>query len=621
MNEYISKINELYITNRKKYLIMFPSGKYMTVDIKTRNKNGKPLVDSDIEEHLKGEKTFGVFAGETFSKFICFDVDVEDTCKAKWHTYRIIDALVQVGFPIDRIYPSISGNKGYHIEMFFQEKVPNKKLIELFNIVMETAEYNKVEEYTYECDGGKIELRPVANRLGVKLPLGKHFKTPNKKRCWYVDVYTLKEIRSKKFILEIKQIDNELLDNIFDTFIDLTEEDDFYTSTTIKHEITELKTIIREQYKPLKEYRLNTDNLYTVESIRKLEKEGLKQVGTRHNSLFKLARLYKYDGYSKDENEAKLLNWMKQQDKNNYRTKWEACVQDIKNIVNYVYEKDITLTVPNREIIIYKEELMKILKLPKVTFLEDLTKSYELTVYFSTHSSELIRKIKPRNLYHLDNNEGIITINNPCYPSYAIRDLYTNDGFDYLLLVEDELAKKLVYKTLYSSNLFNSRLVHVLPCGDWRHTLKLHLDIVKNNVLGVGRQVISILDGDVVEKVNQQEDFKNLRKLFLPIPSLEKYLYKKLIDENDRAFQKYIGDRYFRTRSLNDILNDYRLNYKIEKDKNGKQLYELLISNLHKTGITEEEFVKYFCDDIYKSVDFTKFKESLEKMLEKYVSV
>jgi hypothetical protein len=61
----------------------------MTVDIKTRNKNGKPLVDSDIEEHLKGEKTFGVFAGKKFSKFICFDVDVEDKSKAKWHTYRI----------------------------------------------------------------------------------------------------------------------------------------------------------------------------------------------------------------------------------------------------------------------------------------------------------------------------------------------------------------------------------------------------------------------------------------------------------------------------------------------------------------------------------------------------
>jgi hypothetical protein len=365
MNEYISKINELYITNRKKYLIMFPNGKYMTVDKETKDKKRKSLVDSDIEEHLKGEKTFGVFAGETFSKFICFDVDVEDTYKAKWHTYRIIHTLVQIGFPIDRIYPSLSGNKGYHIELFFQEVVPNKKLIELFNIVMETAGYNKVEEYTYECDGGKIELRPVANRLGVKLPLGKHFKTPNNKRCWYVDVYTLKEIRSKKFILEIKQIDNKILDNIFDTFIDLTEEDNFYKFTTIEREITELKTRIKEQYKPLKEYKLNNDELYTLESIRKLEKEGLKQVGTRHISLFKLARLYKYEGYSKDENESKLLNWMKQQDKNNYRTKWEACVQDIKNIVDYVYEKDITLTVPNREIIIYKEELIEILKLPK----------------------------------------------------------------------------------------------------------------------------------------------------------------------------------------------------------------------------------------------------------------
>lgn len=256
-----------------------------------------------------------------------------------------------------------------------------------------------------------------------------------------------------------------------------------------------------------------------------------------------------------------------------------------------------------------------------VFFLEEFTKSYELIVYFSTHSSELIRKVKPRNIFQIENNDGEILVNNPCYPSYAIRDLYTNDGFDYLLLVEDELAKKVVYKMLYSSTLFNSNLVHVLPSGDWHHTLKLHLDLERNTVLGIGRQVISILDGDVVEQVNRQEDFKNLRKLFLPIQSIEKYLYKKLIEENDKGFQKFIGDRYFRTRSLSNILNDYKLNYIIEKDKNGKNLYEMLLSNLHKTGISEEEFIKYFCDDLYNLVDFSKFKTALECIVNRYTNV
>jgi len=250
-----------------------------------------------------------------------------------------------------------------------------------------------------------------------------------------------------------------------------------------------------------------------------------------------------------------------------------------------------------------------------VTFLEELTASYELTVYFSTHSSELIRRIKPRNLYLIENEDGKIYITNPCYPSYAIRDIYKDDGFDYLLLVEDELAKKVVYKVLYASTLLNSNLIHVLPSGDWGHTLKLQQDFQKNTVLGTGRQVISILDGDVEDKANKDEKYRALKKLFLPIPSLEKYLYRKLITDNDRDFQKRLGDRFFKTRSIKDVLTDYKNNYKVAEDKKGKNLFGLLTSVLHKTGLNEDEFVIYLCDDIYQDVNFTKFQSALEKMI------
>ncbi|WP_370951250.1 AAA family ATPase [Aneurinibacillus aneurinilyticus] len=256
-----------------------------------------------------------------------------------------------------------------------------------------------------------------------------------------------------------------------------------------------------------------------------------------------------------------------------------------------------------------------------VTFLEELTASYELTVYFSTHSSELIRRIKPRNLYLIENEDGKVSITNPCYPSYAIRDIYKEDGFDYLLLVEDELAKKVVYKVLYASTLLDSNLVHVLPSGDWGHTLKLQQDFQKNTVLETGRQVISILDGDVKDKANNEEKYKALKKLFLPIPSLEKYLYRKLITDNDRDFQKRFGDRFFKTRSIKDVLTDYKNNYKVADDKKGKNLFGLLTSVLYKTGLNEDEFVIYLCDEVYKDVDFTKFQSALEKMIGNYSTI
>lgn len=45
--------------------------------------------------------------------------------------------------------------------------------------------------------------------------------------------------------------------------------------------------------------------------------------------------------------------------------------------------------------------------------------------------------------------------------------------------------------------------------------------------------------------------------MFLPIPSVEKYLKSKLVDTPDKNFIKLLGDKYFNQRSLSDIIKDY----------------------------------------------------------------
>lgn len=141
--------------------------------------------------------------------------------------------------------------------------------------------------------------------------------------------------------------------------------------------------------------------------------------------------------------------------------------------------------------------------------------------------------------------------------------------------------------------------------------------ILTYNTLGVGKSIISIYDGDVKDSISKKEEYKDLPKCFLPIPSVEKYLKKKLVDEPDRVFIKQIGDKYFTQRSLDDIIADYMNDPRTSKakDNDGKNLYKVITSNLDRIGISEEEFIKYLADDIYDYENPQKFVETLKKQL------
>ncbi|HCD3515802.1 TPA: hypothetical protein NBO17_005204, partial [Klebsiella pneumoniae] len=138
-----------------------------------------------------------------------------------------------------------------------------------------------------------------------------------------------------------------------------------------------------------------------------------------------------------------------------------------------------------------------------------------------SHSPEVIRALKPQNMYLINNNEGTLELVNPCFPSYAIREVYRHDGFDYLILAEDALASLVIDSVLSDTGLKNSRLIHISPVGGWQNVLNLHMDLLRNNVIGVNKQIISILDGDVITDVSKKDEYKNLAKLFLPIQSIE----------------------------------------------------------------------------------------------------
>lgn len=252
-------------------------------------------------------------------------------------------------------------------------------------------------------------------------------------------------------------------------------------------------------------------------------------------------------------------------------------------------------------------------------FLQDLinTSKTELIVYFSTHSAELIQRIPAKNIFLIENDDGVINTVNPCYPNYAVRSLYIPNGFDFVLLVEDELTRIIVNKVLLQHNLKKSKLCCVLPAGGCNQMLQLHQDMVTYNTLGVGKKIISIYDGDVKDAILKKNNYSNLPKCFLPIPSVEKYLKEKLLENPDKIFIKLIGDKYFDQRSLPDIIFDYKNDVRTakSKDNSGKNFYDVIIANIMKNGMTESDFLKYLADDIYDYEQPTKFVESLKKLL------
>ncbi|HIE4756570.1 TPA: ATP-dependent nuclease [Proteus mirabilis] len=251
-----------------------------------------------------------------------------------------------------------------------------------------------------------------------------------------------------------------------------------------------------------------------------------------------------------------------------------------------------------------------------------------LTVIITSHSPEVIRSISPNNIFKLEfdsNDQNCFNIINPCYPGYAIRDVYTHDGFDYLLLVEDKLAQIIVKRSIEKLKLNNSRLVNVMPVGGWFNVLKLHYDLSDKNVLGVGKTIISVLDGDVSSNIPKQ--YKSLKKFFLPVNSVEKYLRNILITTPNKAIKKEINDVFFDIHHIDKLLTNYQKEESefkkqspefYKEDNDGKRLYRKIFNFMQERKIDEEAFVIKLYEILEQHVDFTSLYRNLKDGLSQY---
>lgn len=274
------------------------------------------------------------------------------------------------------------------------------------------------------------------------------------------------------------------------------------------------------------------------------------------------------------------------------------------------------------------------------SFAKSISKQFNVAIYFSTHSLEIINNLPIENLFYLYRSKSdSIACETPCYPAYITRDIYAHSGYDVLILVEDDLAQNMVYRYIQKEHFDHNKRILVLPVGGYDNTLELHQNLLQEEVLQSPSHIISIIDGDAQQQVQLKRDqdgrwnsIPSDTILFLPVDSLEKYIKKELFDNKNYDLMRIIRDRLFKFESdpkwyeseyLKNIEN--KRQEEVAKGKpaksdseyfpNGKNLFGILSERYVSLGKTRKEFRELICNIIIEYLDASQFEKELGKSL------
>ncbi len=172
------------------------------------------LSQKDMKKHLNGERTIGIYQlrCDNTIKFAAYDIDIKknstyDIEGAKYACNQIKKnlAIYKINF-----YTEFSGNKGYHIWIFFESFVQSYKIKAIMENIIDDIEFP---------DSIGIEIFPkqidVGQGLGnlIKIPLGIHKKS--EKRCLFVDNEYCNIINQSEYTLNIKKNKVENILNLY----------------------------------------------------------------------------------------------------------------------------------------------------------------------------------------------------------------------------------------------------------------------------------------------------------------------------------------------------------------------------------------------------------------------
>ena len=303
---------------------------------------------------------------------MAFDVDTQDN--AYDDTLELVELLVTY-YGIDQqfIYVSNSGNKGYHVELFFDRAIQWRALEPFYLEVIEKLDKTKKE----------VELRPTAN--GLKLPLGVHRKTGNLSLISLVNynftaLILLNQEQSVKRLLNVKQINlDEFKELVLDEVDTFTIEQSKATETI---EVTDNMNFSG---------RLEGDQLEEIKTV--LAENRLIYPGSRNRMTWILPVFLKQNGCSCEESEKITLSVLTNT-YDNYEgfidkgTSRDKVVKEVIRLNKQAFEKNYVIKDSLNDVAIYKSDIKRILeikKLPLKKMLLSLLRSEEHTSELQSH--------------------------------------------------------------------------------------------------------------------------------------------------------------------------------------------------------------------------------------------
>jgi hypothetical protein len=335
----VSKMYSLYVMHTNKWLNL----SYITKEYTTKEKEQtgfRCFNSGDMKKHLMGVDTLGVFPFKYSCKFLIIDIDAYYSLYEAREVAYSIKHVLSGYIPTSQIHITYSGNKGYHVEVFFDDLVPISKLAKVFSIVINDI---CIEDFP----GVNVEMRPELTGIkgmGIKLPCGVNQTNQHEKNnyCYFVDENFEPVNNEVKYLLGIEKTSAAVVDDIISEYKNtkIKNYKDKYVSKDSKEKKISIETneCLQKSIKD-KGVKENSDSeRYQHSGIRNYLNNGLTQKGTRHGITFLLAMDLKEQGYSKEENMDILFKWSIKQVERGLSTSSIGDInKDVKNILNGVY--------------------------------------------------------------------------------------------------------------------------------------------------------------------------------------------------------------------------------------------------------------------------------------------